>query len=221
MVAAEALKELGDETRALLDEQKRMPEGSVERADLSRRITELNAESEGLTQRIEELKQSGYVDDEIAVRRGQLRAPLAALEWYQQSLWKPLALMTGGYIVRNTLDAQIRMALSGFSSIINHPFKYIALVTGRTANGDVLGNSLLPRLITPDGQVPKTGLAGIVQKIRYGKFEYTELAKELQEELSFGLRDQGFEALGVERLKNTNQWVAVVCVCVCVYVCVS
>jgi len=207
--AAEALKELGDETRALLDEQKRMPEGSVERADLSRRITELNAESEGLTQRIEELKQSGYVDDEIAVRRGQLRAPLAALEWYQQSLWKPLALMTGGYIVRNTLDAQIRMALSGFSSIINHPFKYIALVTGRTANGDVLGNSLLPRLITPDGQVPKTGLSGIVQKIRYGKFEYTELAKELQEELSFGLRDQGFEALGIERLKNTNQWVAV------------
>ena len=207
--AAEALKELGDETRALLDEQKRMPEGSVERADLSRRITELNAESEGLTQRIEELKQSGYVDDEIAVRRGQLRAPLAALEWYQQSLWKPLALMTGGYIVRNTLDAQIRMALSGFSSIINHPFKYIALVTGRTANGDVLGNSLLPRLITPDGQVPKTGLAGIVQKIRYGKFEYTELAQELQEELSFGLRNQGFEALGVERLKNTNQWVAV------------
>ena len=207
--AAEALKELGDETRALLDEQKRMPEGSVERADLSRRITELNAESEGLTQRIEELKQSGYVDDEIAVRRGQLRAPLAALEWYQQSLWKPLALMTGGYIVRNTLDAQIRMALSGFSSIINHPFKYIALVTGRTANGDVLGNSLLPRLITPDGQVPKTGLSGIVQKIRYGKFEYTELAQELQEELSFGLRNQGFEALGVERLQNTNQWVAV------------
>lgn len=155
---------------------------------------------------IDDLRKEGYVDQTVELRRGELRGPLAIMEWYQQSLWKPLALATGGYVMRNTIDAQIRMALSGFASIVNHPFKYISIVTGRSATGDLLGEAMLPRLILPDGTVPKDGLGGVIQKIRYGKYEHVTLSPELQDEMSFGLRKLGLWDSASERQWQTNQW---------------
>jgi len=162
-----------------------------------------------LEELIGDLRKEGYVDETIELRRGELRGPLAIMEWYQQSLWKPLALATGGYVMRNTIDAQIRMALSGFSSIVNHPFKYISVVTGRRATGDLLGEAMLPRLVLPDGTVPKDGLGGIIQKVRYGKYEHVTLSEELMNEMSFGLRKAGLWEQSEARQFETGQWVAV------------
>jgi hypothetical protein len=55
---------------------------------------------------------------------------LNAIDYVQNQLWKPLALASGGYVVRNSLDAQIRMAFSELPSALVHPMQYISLVTG-------------------------------------------------------------------------------------------
>jgi hypothetical protein len=170
---------------------------------------ELDDEIKGLNEKTRELTSQGYVDDEILVRRGRLRSPLALAEWYQQSLWKPLALATGGYTVRNTLDAQISMALLGFNSILNHPFKFIAIVTGKSARGTLIGEDMMPRIMLPDGTVRKEGFAGIIQKIRYGKAEFVDLSDELKDEMAFGLRQQNLMDAAEERMWDTGQWVAV------------
>jgi hypothetical protein len=52
------------------------------------------------------------------------------LDYMQNQLWKPLALATGGYVVRNSLDAQVRMAFSELPSVFTHPFEYMNLVLG-------------------------------------------------------------------------------------------
>ena len=54
------------------------------------------------------------------------------LDLIQGSFWKPAALATGGYILRNSLDAQLRMMMSGLSGMFNHPFDFIRTVSGKT-----------------------------------------------------------------------------------------
>lgn len=58
------------------------------------------------------------------------QAAVNALDYVQNQLWKPLALATGGYVVRNSLDAQVRMAFSELPSVFTHPFEYMNLVLG-------------------------------------------------------------------------------------------
>jgi hypothetical protein len=60
------------------------------------------------------------------------RGAINAIDYMQNQLWKPLALATGGYVVRNSLDAQVRMAFSELPSLITHPLQYIGLVTEET-----------------------------------------------------------------------------------------
>jgi hypothetical protein len=177
--------------------------------DLRSQWNEINDEISGLNEQSRELTSQGYVDEEIMVRRGTLRTPLALSEWYQQSLWKPLALATGGYAVRNTLDAQISMAMSGFQSVLNHPFKFIAIVTGKSARGTLIGEDMMPRIMLPDGTPRQEGFAGIIQKIKYGKAEFVDFSDELKDDLSFGLREQGLMDVAENRMWETNQWVAV------------
>lgn len=171
------------------------------------RLAQLGKEQQELSTIIKNFEKESVVTVETMLRRGRLRGPIGLAEWYQQSFWKPLALATGGYVMRNTIDAQIRMALSGFSSIMNHPFKYISLVTGRNARGSLIGEDLLPRIVLPDGTIPKDGLSGIVQKIRYGKYEHSELDPQWIEELGFGLRKQGFYEQAENRMWESNNWV--------------
>lgn len=204
--AKEALSKIAEEQRNIQN-TKFLDQVGPEYRQAQTRLQELEKQGGELAQIVTDLEKEGLVTVETLVRRGKLRGPLGLAEWYQQSFWKPLALATGGYVVRNTVDAQIRMALSGFSSIINHPFKYIALITGRNARGSLIGEDLLPRLVLPDGTMPKTGLAGVVQKIRYGKYEHQVLDPALAEELGFGLRKQGFYEQSEERMWNSNNWV--------------
>ncbi len=60
----------------------------------------------------------------------QQNAAVNILDYMQNQLWKPLALATGGYVVRNSLDAQVRMAFSELPSVFTHPFEYMNLVLG-------------------------------------------------------------------------------------------
>ena len=64
---------------------------------------------------------------------------LAATEYLQNEIWKPLTLATGGYIVRNMFDAQLRMATIGKANIFTHPFEYIMYVINKKAPSNIYG----------------------------------------------------------------------------------
>jgi len=73
---------------------------------------------------------------------GQQRTIPMAIEYVQNELWKPLALASGGYIMRNVIDGQFRMALTGdVSGLFNHPLRYILTTVGWRNKGNILGQS--------------------------------------------------------------------------------
>jgi len=58
----------------------------------------------------------------------------------QNEIWKPLTLATGGYVMRNMLDAQTRMAMEGLASGFRNPVDLIMWVTRRKGKFDIKGN---------------------------------------------------------------------------------
>jgi hypothetical protein len=65
----------------------------------------------------------------------QLKASAIA-EWVQNDLWKPYALLSIGYIMRNTMDAQLRLGLNGF---FNDPVQYLLIAMRKRAMGTIKG----------------------------------------------------------------------------------
>ena len=72
------------------------------------------------------------------VLTGEQRLTLAAAELLQQRVWKILALFTGGYVVRNMMDAQVRMAAGGVNQF-RHPIDYIHAVMGKKYSQSIMG----------------------------------------------------------------------------------
>ena len=87
---------------------------------------EIRNEIEDLLQKQARLK----VVEKRRVITAEQRAAVNVMDYMQNQLWKPLALATGGYVVRNSLDAQVRMAFSELPSVFTHPFEYMNLVLG-------------------------------------------------------------------------------------------
>lgn len=75
---------------------------------------------------------------EKSVISGEQKALLFWIEKLQNDLWKPLNLATFGYILRNGMDAQLRMAFGGINAITN-PLDVIHLVTGSKYGTDIRG----------------------------------------------------------------------------------
>jgi hypothetical protein len=70
---------------------------------------------------------------------GKERAAAVMASFVQQEIWKPLALATGGYMMRNMIDAQTRIAMSGRRGLFNHPMDFIMWVTRRKGGFDITG----------------------------------------------------------------------------------
>lgn len=66
----------------------------------------------------------------------QLKASTAS-EWVQNNLWRPYALMSIGYIMRNTMDAQLRLGLHGFFS---DPIQYMLIAMRKRGMGTIKGS---------------------------------------------------------------------------------
>lgn len=58
------------------------------------------------------------------------------------TVWKPLVLLRGAYILRVTGEEQVRMGAAGLDSAFRHPVSYIAWLMGRKGQLDVKGNPL-------------------------------------------------------------------------------
>ena len=69
---------------------------------------------------------------------GEQRASWAFIEMMQNRIWKPLNLATFGYIMRNGMDAQVRMAFGGVTRP-THPFEVIQLMLGSKYGVDIKG----------------------------------------------------------------------------------
>jgi hypothetical protein len=147
---------------------------------------------------------------------------LNAIDYVQNNLWKPLALASGGYVVRNSLDAQIRMAFSELPSALVHPMQYISLVTGTSKkmslkfeNLAALGTKASQEKISKLGQQidelraitvrttkQEAKLAKLVTKqdemMLTNEGLLDEALQDLAKELGFGLEKQGLGALNIE-----------------------
>lgn len=79
-----------------------------------------------------------------ASKTGEQRKAAAFAEYVQQDIWKPLALATGGYMMRNMIDAQTRMTMGGFSSVWRHPQDFIMWAMRRKGGFDITGDDFGP-----------------------------------------------------------------------------
>ena len=159
---------LGDDISYL---NKMAVEGEGVSDEIGAALDALKAEREGLKQKVS-----------MRVRTGEERAAFKAIDVLQNSIWKPLTLMTGGYVVRNSLDAQVRMAFSSLPSVFTHPFEYISLVLGQSKRTSLKGELL-------------TGL----------KLE--EYVDDVREVMTFGLRQAGVGSDGIfDNMAKTNNW---------------
>jgi hypothetical protein len=70
---------------------------------------------------------------------GGQRAATEIAEFVQQEIWKPLALASGGYIMRNMIDAQTRIAMSGNSGLFRHPQDFIMWALRKKGGFDITG----------------------------------------------------------------------------------
>ena len=162
---------LGDDIAFL---QKMASGGQGNADDVAQALTQLQAEREGLKQLVS-----------MRVRTGEERAAFKAVDLLQNQIWKPLTLMTGGYVVRNSLDAQVRMAFSGLPSVFTHPIEYIQLVLGTTKRSTLKGELL-------------TGL------------KLDEYVDDVREAMTFGLRQQGMDNGQIfDHMVKTGAWTKV------------
>jgi len=77
----------------------------------------------------------------LARRGGDQRAAVAYAEYLQNKIWKPITLATGGYIMRNMVDAQVRIATIGKEGFFNHPIRYMQWVMARKAPETITGRN--------------------------------------------------------------------------------
>ena len=158
----------------------------------------------------------------VKVVTAEEKGALNAIDYVQNQLWKPLALASGGYVVRNSLDAQIRMAFSELPSLLTHPMQYISLVTGTSKkmslkfeNLAALGTKANQKTISKLGQQinelraitvrtskQEAKLAKLVAKqdemLLTNEGLLDEALQDLAQELGFGLDKQGLGALDIE-----------------------
>ena len=75
---------------------------------------------------------------------GQLRTPFAAIEYFQDEIWRPLIVSTGGNFFRNIVDSQLSIALSGKAGAVSpflHPVQYMKMTSGKRGIGDIFAQN--------------------------------------------------------------------------------
>jgi hypothetical protein len=83
---------------------------------------------------------AGSMKFATANKAGEQRGLITLAEFIQNDIWKPLTLATGGYLMRNMADAQVRIAMTGLDGFFNHPRDYIMWSMKRGKGfADILG----------------------------------------------------------------------------------
>ena len=116
-----------------------------------------------LEQSAKELEQITYIES-VKTLNGDARRLIDAIDYMQGRIWKPLNLATVGYVLRNGIDAQIRMAFGGARSLANsgvlHPLEYLHIAIGLPGKGTKYGKSITGVDLTNLGVGRRTILTG-------------------------------------------------------------
>lgn len=109
-------------------------------------------------------------------------------EILQNSIWKPLTLATGGYMMRNMADAQLRIAMSGLDGFFTHPVRYIQWAVNTRGVGTLTGEALDRKVLQlADNWAAETD--------------------DFKEAMTFGSHSHSTNAVDdVDRLVRTNEW---------------
>lgn len=145
---------------------------------------------------------------------GEASWPIEFADIIQNKIWKPLNLISIGYVIRNSIDAQMRMALGGGTGI-THPGEYISLVLaetktsgklyslakklGNTKERSILGENLI-------GRQP-----GLLRRDKTNDPEILEAFSQLRDEhrdlIQLELRKQGLSEVDASLASHKNgQW---------------
>lgn len=138
--------------------------------------------------------------EEKRVFTGEANIAVELLDTLQNAIWKPLQLATIGYVVRNAIDAQVRMAIGGGGGILRHPGEYISLLIGETKEANRLLNA-----------AKKAGF-GTKEKSIFGEGltaaqGWENLRKDHSELLQLSMRKLGLGNHSAARhMRPTNSW---------------
>lgn len=96
-----------------------------------------------LTSRYKHILAKGTLPFERAAAEsvGELRLPLATLDFLQSRVWKPFTLLRGAWTARVVGDEQLRMAGAGFDNMFTHPLSFISWRMGRRGGTDLAGDA--------------------------------------------------------------------------------
>lgn len=203
------IKEIIDQEKydEVTKQLKSLPSGDSE--DLIQKRASLQAELSALTRTVTK-----------RVYTGEQGIAVSILDGFQNAIWKPLNLATIGYIVRNAMDAQVRMALGAKTGFLNHPGEYISLLLGETRSANklmklakkydlstkersILGEQLVVKGPQLFGKNKREANAEILE-------EWGKLREEHAELLQVDMRMHGLnEIKGAQHLSYTGDWIPV------------
>lgn len=70
----------------------------------------------------------------------ELRLPFSAIETFQNQVWRPLTLMTPGYVLRNMTDSAFRLSFTpGMKGGVFHPLQWIQMASYKRLRGTLTG----------------------------------------------------------------------------------
>jgi hypothetical protein len=121
----------------------------------------------------------------------QDRALVEVADFMQNRLWKGLALATGGYIVRNSFDAQVRMAFAGLPSALTHPFEYMALVLGSSKKMTLKLENI--------ANIKNAG-----KEVVDGAVTVDQLTGDVAEAMTFGMRQAGYSINDIDEVRRLS-----------------
>ena len=88
---------------------------------------------------------------------GQLRMPISAVEFYQNELWRPATLATGGYSLRQLTEAAFMYSFApGTKGGIFHPIHWVQTAMYKSYRGDIEGMAF--------DEVPEEIAEGVLRK---------------------------------------------------------
>jgi hypothetical protein len=160
-------------------------------------LRKIQNKSQDVVDQIDRLNAERNALKEIRLKRvatQEQRALVEVADFMQNRLWKGLALATGGYVVRNSFDAQIRMAFAGLPSVFNHPFEYLALVLGSSKK-----MTLQLEDISKIRNAPKDG-----DIIREGVVTVNDLVDDVRDAMTFGLRKSGYGPSSIDDTRRAT-----------------
>lgn len=118
---------------------------------------------------------------------GNLRMPLAALESFQNEIWRPITLMTGGYVIRNMTDSAFRYTMApGLRGGVFHPIQWLNIAMFKRYQGTLTGEDFAKTAETWLEDTSREYFEAVGQGIREG-YDPVDVARFGAVQKHFGL----------------------------------